>query len=196
MKDKIPSINMLRYFGILAIVVFWLFVAISIAVNPWFSFFSNALSDLGAPEEANNAWIYNDGLFLTSLLMFIFSLHLIMTSDNKLKTVGGAYISISAVFIALIGVFYGGTRPHSFVSTYFFIQFFFGMLIYGFGSGDRAVKYTSWGIFAVAFAGLLVPWPSVALVETYEILLIAIFCIVIALRGNMSMEKSERAPSS
>ena len=116
--------------------------------------------------------------------MFAFSLYLIITSENRLQTIGGAYVSISALFLALIGVFHAGTRPHSFVSTYFFVQFFLGMLVYGAGSKDKAVRYGSGFIFALAVMGTLINWPSVALIETYEIALVMAFTVLVAVRGE------------
>ncbi len=173
-----------RYMGVISSLVYWAFVAWSIENNEWFSFLHNALSDLGSPEMATNPWIYNYGLVITSLLMIAFSIHLILSSRNKAETVGAAYISISAVFIAFIGVFHAGTRPHSFVSTYFFLQFFVGMLIYGLGSDENRLRYSILAIFALAILGTLIPWPSVALIETYEIALITAFTVLVVLLGR------------
>ncbi|WP_297435170.1 DUF998 domain-containing protein [Thermococcus sp.] len=172
----------LKYSGIAGAVVYWLFVAWSISRNPWFSFWENALSDLGT-AGANSPWIYNYGLMITAAFVLAFSIHIILSAGNKLQTVGGAYISISAIFLALIGVFPGGTRPHTFVSTYFFVQFFLGMLIYGVGSKDKAIRYGSLLLFALALLGTFLHWPSVALIETYEIALIAVFTLLVAIKG-------------
>ncbi len=168
----------LKYSGILAGVTYWLFVAWSISRNRWFSFFHNALSDLGDPSKATSPWIYNYGLIVTSLFVFAFSLYLILESENKLQTVGGAYVSISALFLALIGIFHGGTRPHVFVSTYFFVQFFLGAVLYGLGSGRKALRYGSVLIFLLALFGTFIDWPSVALIETYEIALVMAFTLL------------------
>ncbi|WP_258084187.1 DUF998 domain-containing protein [Thermococcus thermotolerans] len=177
----------LKYSGIGGVVVYWLFVAWSMGKNPWFSFWSNALSDLGSPEMARAPGIYNYGLVITAVFMLAFSVYLMLSAENKPQTVGGAYVSISAIFLALIGVFHAGTRPHGFVSTYFFVQFFLGMLIYGTGSKDRVIRYGSGLLFALAVPGTLISWSSVALIETYEIALIAVFTLVVALKnGNES----------
>ncbi len=166
---------------------YWLFVAWSIRENPWFSFTKNALSDLGSPEKASAPpWIYNYGLIITSLFVLAFSVCLVLSAENKLQTVGGAYVSVSSLFLALIGgVFHAGTRPpHTFVSTYFFVQFFLGgMLLYGgVASRDRAIRYGSVALFALAVLGTPVSWPSAALIETYEIALIAIFTMLVAVK--------------
>ena len=57
----------LKYSGIAGVVVYWLFVAWSISRNPWFSFWRNALSDLGS-SGANSSWIYS---FHTSRIMYL-----------------------------------------------------------------------------------------------------------------------------
>lgn len=171
----------LKYSGIAGGIVYWLFVAWSISRNPWFSFFENALSDLGA-GGATSPWIYNYGLIITAVFILVFSVYLILSAQNKLGTVGGAYVSISAIFLALIGVFPGGTRPHGFVSTYFFVQFFLGVLVYGAGSKDRVIRYGSGLLFALAVVGTFLHWPSVALIETYEIALIMVFVALVTTR--------------
>ncbi|AMQ17827.1 DUF998 domain-containing protein [Thermococcus peptonophilus] len=174
----------LRWSGIVSGIVYWLFVAWSISRNRWFSFFHNALSDLGDPSKATAPWIYNYGLIVTSLFVLAFAIYLILASENRLQTVGGAYISISAIFLALIGIFHGGTRPHVFVSTYFFVQFFLGALIYGVGSEKREIRYGSVLIFLLALFGTFLEWSSVALIETYEIALVMTFTLLVALRGG------------
>lgn len=88
------------------------------------------------------------------------------------------------MFLALIGVFHGGTRPHVFVSTYFFVQFFLGALVYGAGSEKKGVKYGSVLIFLLALFGTFIHWPSVALEETYEIALVMAFTFLVAVKGG------------
>ncbi len=173
---KIPEF--FRFFGIAGGAIFWIFTGWSIYRNPWFDFFQNALSDLG-DISANSPWIYNCGLIITAIFMMLFSVYLLSLSGNKLQTIGASYISVSAIFLALIGVFHSGTRPHTFISTYFFIQFFIGMLVFGLGS-RRKIRNPVVLIFLLAVLGTFVPWPSAALVETYEIILIIIFTLLIS----------------
>ncbi|ACS33752.1 DUF998 domain-containing protein [Thermococcus gammatolerans] len=130
------EVEKFKWSGFAGGLIYWLFVAWSVSRNPWFSFWRNALSDLGG-ANANSPWIYNAGLVVTSFFVMAFAVYLVLTALNKLQTVGGSYVSISAIFLALIGVFHEGTRPHGFVSTYFFVQFFLGVLIYGLGSGEK-----------------------------------------------------------
>ncbi len=88
--------------------------------------------------------------------MFAFSIYILLSAENKLKTISGAYMSIAAVFIGFIGVFHGGTSSHSFVSVYFFIQFFIGILVYALGSENKVEKYASLTLFALGLAGALI----------------------------------------
>ncbi|MFP3291503.1 MAG: DUF998 domain-containing protein [Thermoproteus sp.] len=164
-----------KYMGLIASAIFWTTAALSIAVNPWFDFFRDAFSDLGGPG-AGDPWIYNTGLIVAAAFLGLFSMDIIASSSNKLEAVGGAYISISAVFLALIGIYHAGTRPHVFVSTWFFIQAFLGFLIYGLGlalAGGKRLGLSYAAIFLAALAGALAaPWPSAAALEAYEIVLL------------------------
>lgn len=174
------KLDTLKYSGIVGGVIYWLFTFWAISRNKWFSFFEHALSDLGT-AEANAPWIYNCGLMISSIFGVLFAVYLVLTSQTKLQTVGGAYIGVAALFLALIGIYPGGTKPHVFVSAYFFVQFFLGMLLYGLGS-EKRLRNISLLIFMLAVVGILITWPSVALIETYEIMLIIVFALLIALR--------------
>ncbi len=181
-------VEKLRWSGFIGGIIYWLFVTWSISRNTWFSFWKNALSDLGGPK-ANSPWIYNAGLAVTSFFVLAFALFLIITARNRIQTVGGAYISVSAIFLALIGIFHEGTEPHVFVSTYFFVQFFLGTLIYGLGSREH-IRVSSIILFALAVVGVFLRWPSTALLETYEIALVMAFTLLIALMGVVKGERS------
>ena len=172
------SIKFLRFFGIITLIVYWTFTIISISQNPWFSVMHNALSDLGA-NDANAPWLYNYGLIFSFPLLFIFSVYLLSVARNKLEIIGGAFITISSIFLAFIGIFHSGTRPHVFVSSYFFLQFFFGMFIFGIATSK--LRIASIVLFALAWIGIVLPWPSVATIEIYEISIIGVFVILIAL---------------
>lgn len=174
MKTKIPG-----YLGIMTLAIYWSFTIASILQNPWFSVMHNALSDLGA-DSAINPWIYNYGLMLSSPFLLGFSIYIIYDAKDKLQTVGGAFLSISSIFLAFIGIFHSGTRPHVFVSTYFFLQFFVGMLLWGIGTRGIMKKLTI-VLFILAVMGAFLPWPSTATIEIYEIALMGIFVSVFPL---------------
>ena len=87
---------------------------------------------------------------------------------------------LAGVFLALIGVYYGGTRPHVFVSTWFFVQMDLALIPLtlslwrrrGWARGAYlfAVSILAWPVYALVEA--LVGWPSVAAGEAYGIVVI------------------------
>jgi len=162
-----------KYLGLAAAVSAWIFIILSIANNPWIDLYRDALSDLGVPE-ANNPWIYNYGLMITGAILAIYSSYLVWESRTRLEAVGGGYVFIGGIFLALIGVFYGGTRPHIFVSTYFFVQMGMAILAMGLGTLYRGRVYPRISIlvFLLMLLGVFIEWPSAALIEIYEILLL------------------------
>jgi hypothetical membrane protein len=118
--------------------------------------------------------------------MFIeaLSIHMIIVSRDKLGVVAGSYMSVAGIFLSLIAVFPAGTRPHVFVSTWFFIQAFIGALLYGLARvrEDKIFSTTIFIIFILAVVGALIKWPSAATLEAYEIILLTIFSILYILR--------------
>ena len=89
-----------------------------------------------------------------------------------MEIVGSSYVSLSGVFLALIGVYPSGTNPHTFVSTWFFLQIFIGYIIPGLGIHRRRIKY-GLEMSQIVIAALLIAiiieaiwgWPSAAVIE-------------------------------
>jgi len=175
--------RLLKVSGVAASASAWLIISECIRRNPWFDAFQHAFSDLGT-ARATDPWLYNYGLMFVALLLLLFSVHMVIEATRRLEVVGGAYMSIAAVFLALIGAFPGGTKPHAFVSSWFFIQAFLAILTYGLGKWqvDRASSLASLTTFSLALLGALVDWPSVATAEAYEIVLLNLATILYALR--------------
>lgn len=107
-----------------------------------------------------------------------------MKASTKLQLVGASYLSIAGFFLALIGFYPEGTMPHAFVSTWFFIQAQLAILMYGLGCWNigKFLAASSITIFIFALAGPFIPWPSIALLEAYEVILINAFTILITFR--------------
>jgi len=165
--------------GYIAPIVYWACTIASMLRNPWFRLTSGALSDLGGPS-ARDAWIYNSGLMLSGFLVLLYSIALVLIARERLQVVGASYLSISGIFLALIGIFPSGTRPHVFISTYFFVQAFLGVLLLGL-AGLRAKRRASSALIAIFFLallGALIPWASAALEEVYEIALLICFVVI------------------
>jgi hypothetical membrane protein len=174
----------IKYSGIMASIIFWAFTLISISINRWFDFYRDAFSDLGGPR-ANNAWIYNMGLIISSVFLELMSIHMIYLSRSRVGVVAGSYLSIAGMFLALIAVYPAGTRPHVFISTWFFIQAFLAVLLYGISRlrDDMIFSASILILFTLALLGPILRWPSAASLETYEIILLTIFAAIYVFRS-------------
>jgi hypothetical membrane protein len=173
------------YSGFAAVFVSWFFIATSIALNPWWigHFTTGALSELGTPsEQVRYPWVYNLGLIITSFFAFIYSTSLAYLSSNKVQVVGSSFFMVSSLFLAMIGIFHGGTYPHVFVSTYFFVQADISIITWGVGLllKDRNPAIL---MLLVGFLGpllsQLIPFTSSAEVEVFSILLIDIWVFIV-----------------
>jgi Predicted membrane protein len=166
------------FFGITSFVLTLFF---SIFYNPWFNIFEHAFSDLGS-NNAKMPWIYNYGLIFTSVFVMLFSVFMIIKSKGKLEIIGGSFFFISGIFLALIGMYPAGTRPHTFVSTYFFIQSNLAILTWSLGilNKKKNVGLTFLVIgFISPLLGFFINWPSVALQETFGIIIIIAWVITV-----------------
>lgn len=115
------------FFGFLGPLVAILFVVISIIYSPWFSFFDNALSDLGHSGNSNVASLFNFGLLLSGLLIILYSVKII--NDQAKYT--SYFLVISGFFLQLIATFDEIYRSlHFQVSVLFFVTFGFASLFY------------------------------------------------------------------
>lgn len=170
-----------RYCGLAAAVVAWAVFAYTISVNPWFVFTEHAFSDLGGPM-ASQPGVYNAGMMASGALMILYSLRCLEDSCNKPETVGGAFLAIAGVFLILIGVYPSGTRPHVFVSLWFFTQADLAIMAWGvglLGRGERRLgAYVSALGFVSPVVASLVPWPSTAAVEAFGIIIMNVWVVL------------------
>ncbi len=159
-----------NYFWLFALLVFIIFTSISVLFNPWFNLLANAYSDLGNPSNGTFYWIFNVGLILTAVLWSLFGYSLI-----KRNFFSGFGIIIASIFLALVGIFHEGYSVHKFVSYAFFIVSFISLLNYTY----KRFKLVSIILFSLAMIGNLVPFPSIGLLETYELILLFTFLLLI-----------------
>ncbi|MEM0140375.1 MAG: DUF998 domain-containing protein [Ferroplasma sp.] len=176
------------YSGISAIVLIWIIIFLSAYLNPWFGITHNALSDLGGGNSILNnhpapayPYIYNAGLMITGVLIAIFAISAISFSSNKIINAGYSFFIISALFLALIGIYHEGTYPHDFVSIWFFILSSISYFVIAFGivlkikkigAAMIIVNLLSWILYAT------IPWQSVAEDEIFGIAIIEILVIL------------------
>jgi len=177
-----------RLTGILASVTAWLTIVASASINPWFNLWEHAFSDLGAPK-ARLPWVYNVGLMVSGLLACCFSLYLLYVARAKLEVFSSSLLFVAGIFLSLIGVFPSSTRPHTFVSTWFFIQVWLSFLGFSVASYVTRRKVLSVSMTVLSVLGplgallveLLRGWPSVALLEAYGIIIINMGVLLLTL---------------
>lgn len=116
--------------GILAPVIAFTCILFAIASYSQFSWFNDALSDLGVVEGAT-AVFFNLGLIVGGVLAFVFGLELFRFLHRKVLGVAGAVIFVlGALALVLIGIFPESARPmHYYASVAFFVLFPISMLL-------------------------------------------------------------------
>jgi len=173
-----------RFTGLVAIILTWIVIVASVYQNPWFNVFKHALSDLGAPK-ANLPWIYNIGLVIVGSIICIYSLYLAYIAINKLYVFSFALMFIAGIFLALIGLFPSSTKPHGFVSLWFFVQIWLSLVSTAISMiKDRKIIYSliMWIIVVIGPLGaILIKWPSVAILEIYGVILIDIYVAILTI---------------
>lgn len=89
------------FLGLLGPLVAIVFVVISIIYSPWFSFFDNALSDLGHSGNSEVASLFNFGLLLSGLFIILFSVKIL---KNRAKYTS-YFLMITGFSLQLIATF-------------------------------------------------------------------------------------------
>jgi hypothetical membrane protein len=124
--------------GLAAPLVAVFFIALSIGLSPWFSWGSNALSDLGHSVRSEVAPLFNFGLLLCGFLMILYSISC-FRSHAKYTSYVLVIAGLSLQLVATFDEVYGSL--HFFVSVLFFAAL-------GFASVSYAVEKRS--VLAVA----------------------------------------------
>ncbi len=104
-----------------------LFIVISIILVPWFSWGSNALSDLGHSVESDVAPIFNFGLLFSGFITILYSI----ISFRKHAKYTGYFLVFVGLSLQLVGTFdeiYGWL--HTQVSILFFVALGFASIAY------------------------------------------------------------------
>ena len=114
-------------FGVVGPLVAYFFIGVSIMLSPWFSWWSNALSDLGHSVDRDVASLYNFGLLLAGFFIIIYSI----TAFRNHAKYSSCCLLVSALILQLIATFdevYGSL--HFVVSVLFFVLLGFASLVY------------------------------------------------------------------
>lgn len=169
--------------GPLALAVAWTTIIASIMINPWFNLYEDALSDLGA-LGLETSYIFNSGLVVTGIVFAVYAGILVEITENRVSAMASGIAITAAAHLIMIAVFPSGTEPHRFVSLEFFLLvaatvFFMGIAFYV--DGWRAHGTLSMIIFSLGvFGSALIDWPSTALLELYNILLITLWTLLVS----------------
>jgi hypothetical membrane protein len=168
----------LRLTGLATVILAWVVIYLAVQRNPWFVFTEHAFSDLGGALAANPAF-FNNGMKALGGLFVLYALVLVADSANKVEAAGGAFAVIAGFFLALIGFYPSGITLHAFVSLWFFLQTDLAIITWGLGilvSGWRGFGAVVTGIGVVGpLAAVVVPWPSIAVLEAYCIALMSLW---------------------
>jgi hypothetical membrane protein len=171
---------------------------------PWFSWTSNALSDLGHHERAT-ATVFNGGLIVAGLVGAVFPLWLVFDIDGTVRRLGAAVLAATLVDLALIGFFPTPHDLHGTVSVLFFVGVTLGLVVWGVGDivADRRLRggaVASAGVFHAAFWivwwSSLVPYEGVAIPEFVGAVALAGTALAIAQEYPEAFEAVRRAAPS
>jgi hypothetical membrane protein len=88
-------------FGILGPMLVYFSIAASLVLSPWFSWESNALSDLGHSITSDVAPLFNSGLLLAGFFLMVYAL----TSFKKHAKYSSACLLVSTFLVELLATF-------------------------------------------------------------------------------------------
>ncbi|MGQ9781283.1 MAG: DUF998 domain-containing protein [Nitrososphaeria archaeon] len=164
------------YLSLLAIVVAWLAIIISITVNPWFDVTEGNLSQLGA-LEVKYSYIYNFGLTAAGILISIQASYLVNFTKNKIGAFAAGIYFLAAVHLIVVALYPSGSGDlHGFASGEFFLLASLAILFFGITlvmDGFRKHGILSLAYFVIGWGGsILIDFPSNALLEIYNLILI------------------------
>lgn len=181
MNDRIYAL-----FGVVGPLLAYALIGVSIALSPWFSFGTNALSDLGHAVNSGVASLYNFGLLLAGFLLTIYAFKAL----KKYARWTSYSLAFSAFALQLVAVFdevYGVL--HFVVSLLFFVSLGPTSILY-------AIERKSY-LAATAFIIGLISWifywlgtysSGVAVLENISSIAVASWIILSAIKICMSKQ--------
>ena len=157
-------------------------ILLAISYYPDFDWFDNALSDLGV--QGVSALIFNTTLISAGILLFIFSIGLMIHITGFTAKLSGILLLASAIFLALIGLFpenYG--RIHFYVSVTFFVLIVLSLLALGIHFLLKSSKLSGLLTLIGALVATLIwllPWRGVAIPEAISSLVLSARVVALA----------------
>ena len=114
-------------FGLVAPLIAIFFIVVSILLSPWFSWWSNALSDLGHSVNSDVAPLFNFGLLLSGFLTILYSITS-FRNHAKYTSYVLVIVGLSLQLVATFDEVYGSL--HFQVSVLFFMALGFASISY------------------------------------------------------------------
>jgi len=159
----------------------WILFLVCYLLTPKWILTENALSDFGNPEFTKYYLVYNVGLIILAIIIWLMSLGIVARVRNKVQVFAGAFWFVAGIFLALIGYYHEGTYPHVFVSVWFFVQGALAIGIMGIGTYiEKDIKSSIIQLIIALFmplGAIIVHFPSAATEEIYEISLMDVWLI-------------------
>jgi hypothetical membrane protein len=117
----------LALLGVIGPLTAYVFIGMAIWLSPWFSWWVNALSDLGHATRSSAAYIFNFGLLLTGLLIMVFAI-MVFRKYAKYTSVSLAATAFALQMVAAFNETYGFL--HFEVSVLFFVLLGVSSIVY------------------------------------------------------------------
>jgi len=192
MQEKGPQIRRVyTYLVIVGVAISYALILLAISLAPWFSWFNNALSDLGntaLSRSSNSAPVFNSGLVLGGALVFAFSVLLAREAGFSWKyVVWSVPLSLASADLALIGVFNESFGEiHLIVSVVFFFLTALTLLLFSYVSFPLGLPRVGaislmLGVFCSAMWVARFPWQGVAIQEASTSIASAAFVVIISI---------------
>jgi hypothetical membrane protein len=181
----------LTLLGIIASMIGYPFIFLTIAYSPWFNIFDNALSDLGNSElNPSISWLFNIGLILNGFLVIIFGFLISYRSFFLMHSLWKISLMLSGISLGLIGFFPEEMGDiHLFVSISFFASIIITFFIYGVSSYLRdshniGVLVVLMGLVTTFVWVYNWPWKGFAIQETVNSLIGSVWLILISFKNT------------
>jgi hypothetical membrane protein len=176
--------------GILAPMIAFTCILLSMGSYPQFSWTDSALSDLGV-QSGITALLFNYGLIISGVLALIFATGLFrFFSDVRADRVGALILASATVALISIGIFAENVKPaHYFVSVSFFVLF--PLSAFTIAAAFIRTRRTKLGLFALIEALIAsAPWilqfsspyvPNLAIPEAISAAAASLISVVLGL---------------
>ena len=178
---NVKLVRLFGWFGVFTPILGFGMIFLAISTAPWFSWQTNALSDLGV--EGLTAAIFNRGLMMTAAVMAVFALGIYeLGKGDRLGKVGFITLIWACIFLVGIGWFpETAGRVHREVSIAFFVTLPVAMILITVSFVRRGHrKLGALGIVsgAVAIAVWTLSWDGVAIPEAVSAASAGVWSIV------------------